>query len=68
VIDGSPAARAGVRPEDLVVAVDGEPVHGVNDLQRLLTGERIDQPVELAIVRGGTHSRLALVPRELRAR
>ena len=39
MIAGSPAARAGVRPEDLVVAVGDEPVHGVNDLQRLLTGD-----------------------------
>ncbi len=65
VIAGSPAAYAGVRPEDLVVAVDEEPVLGVNDLQRLLTGDVIDRHVELAIFRGGTSRRLALVPREL---
>jgi serine protease Do len=65
VIDGSPAARAGVRPEDLVVAVGEEPVLGVNDLQRLLNADAIDREVKLAIVRGGTARRLALVPREL---
>jgi serine protease Do len=65
VIADSPAARAGVRPEDLVVAVDGEPVDGVNELQRLLTADRIDRPVELAIVRAGRQLRLPLVPREL---
>jgi serine protease Do len=65
VIDGSPAARAGVRPEDLVVAVGDDPVLGVNDLQRLLAADLIDREVELAIVRGGTPRRLALVPREL---
>ena len=65
VISGSPADRAGVRPEDLVVAVGDDPVLGVNDLQRLLTGELIDQRVDLAIFRGGTSRRLALVPREL---
>jgi S1-C subfamily serine protease len=68
VIEGSPAARAGLRPEDLVIAVDEEPVGGVADLQRLLTADRIDRPVELAIVRGGTHRRLELVPRELPTR
>ena len=67
MIEGSPAARAGVRPEDLVVAVGGEPVLGVNDLQRLLTADLIDRQVELAIFRGGTPRRLALVPRELAA-
>jgi serine protease Do len=66
VIADSPAARAGVRPEDLVVAVDDEPVQGVNDLLRLLTGDRIDQPVDLAVFRDGTRRRVALVPRELK--
>ncbi len=68
VIADSPADRAGVRPEDLVVGVDGEPVGGVNDLQRLLTADTIDKPVELEVYRGGTERRLALVPRELATR
>jgi serine protease Do len=68
VIADSPADHAGVRPEDLVVAVDDEPVGGVDDLQRLLTAETIDRPVELAVVRGGTHRTLALTPRELATR
>ena len=65
VIPDSPAARAGVRPEDLVVAAGGEPVGGVADLQRVLTAETIDHAVELAVVRGGSDRKLALVPREL---
>ena len=68
VIAGSPADQAGVRPEDLVVGIDGEPVGGVDDVQRLLTAATIDRSVELAIVRGGTQRRLALVPRELSTR
>jgi S1-C subfamily serine protease len=68
VIAGSPADQAGVRPEDLVVGIDGEAVGGVDDVQRLLTAATIDRSVELAIVRGGTQHRLALVPRELSTR
>jgi S1-C subfamily serine protease len=68
VIADSPAARAGIRPEDLVVAVGGEPVLGVNDLIRLLTGDRIDQCVELSVFRGGTPRSVELVPAELSAR
>jgi serine protease Do len=68
VIADSPAARAGIRPEDLVVAVGGEPVLGVNDLIRLLTGDRIDQRVELSVFRGGTPRSVELVPAELSAR
>ena len=38
---GSPADRAGLLTGDMVVALDGEPVTGADDLIRLLTGERI---------------------------
>jgi S1-C subfamily serine protease len=66
VISGSPAAAAGLRAEDLIVAIDGEPVHGVNDLQRLMTGERIGVPVELTLVRDGVERPTRLQPEELR--
>ena len=65
VIDGSPAASAGLRPEDLVVGVDGLPVRGVDDLQRLMTEERIGTRCALDIVRNGRSRTVSLVPREL---
>ncbi len=65
VIDGSPAARAGLRAEDLIVGVDGLPVRGVDDLQRLMTGERIGVACDLEVVREGVARRVSLVPREL---
>src|SRR6476661_659542 len=41
VVDDAPAERAGVRPGDLIVAVDGHPAETMAELQRLLVGERI---------------------------
>ena len=66
VVPGSPADRAGIRPEDLLLALDGTPLHGVDDLQRLMTGERIDHRVEARLVRGDRELTVEVVPDELR--
>jgi serine protease Do len=65
VIAGSPAARAGLRAEDLIVAVDAVAVRGVDDLQRVLDADRIDARVELTLVRDGTSRTVAVRPVEL---
>src|SRR4051794_18042150 len=65
VVAGSPAAEAGLRPEGLIVAVDGAPVAGVDDVQRLMVGDRIGATVEVALYRGGRSRSLRLVPVEL---
>jgi S1-C subfamily serine protease len=65
VVAGSPAAAAGLRPEDLIVAVDGIPVARVDEVQRLMVGDRIGSSVDLDVVRGGTLMSLQLVPDEL---
>jgi S1-C subfamily serine protease len=65
VVPGSPAGRAGLRPEDLIVAVDGEPLADVGDLQRLMVAEQIGQGIEVDVVRDGSFLKLDLIPREL---
>jgi len=65
VQEGSPAAEAGLRGEDLVVAVEGLPVRGVDDLHRLMTAERIGQRTTFSLVRDGSVREVSLVPREL---
>ena len=66
VVTGSPADRAGLRAEDLIVSVDGADVSDVGDLQRLMTAERIGREVALGVVRGGTRTTLPITPVELR--
>ena len=65
VVAGSPAAEAGLRAEDLIVAVDGLPVEKVEDVQRLMLGERIGATVQLDLLREGRPLQLVLVPVEL---
>ena len=67
VVEGSPADRAGLRAEDLILAVDGRPVSDVGDLQRLMVAERIGEGLAIELVREGRAMTLDLVPRELQA-
>jgi S1-C subfamily serine protease len=66
VVEGSPADLAGLRPEDLIVAVDDTPMGDVGDLQRLMVADRIGAKVDVQVVRAGSELSVALVPRELR--
>ena len=47
----SPAAAAGLRERDIVVAVEGRPVTSVDDVHRLLTDWPIGRPVRLTALR-----------------
>jgi S1-C subfamily serine protease len=56
---------AGLRPEDLIVGLDGRPIESVDELQRLMVGELIGAEVRLSLERGGRELEVTLVPNEL---
>lgn len=65
VVPESPAALSGLRPEDLIVALDGAPIEDVGDLQRLMVAELIGSRVSATVVRDGEELQVELVPVEL---
>jgi S1-C subfamily serine protease len=65
VVEGGPADRAGMRVEDLIVELEGTPIEGMDDLQRVVVGEVIGRAVRAKVVRGGRERELELVPAEL---
>jgi S1-C subfamily serine protease len=64
----SPAAKAGLRDGDVVLALDGQAVTGIDDLHRLLTADRIGSSAPLTILRSAERRQLTIVPAERPAR
>jgi serine protease Do len=65
VVDDSPAARAGIRAEDLILEVNGTPISRVEDLQKLMVADLIGSAVTVRLLRQGRERRVELVPGEL---
>jgi S1-C subfamily serine protease len=63
----SPASKAGLREGDVIVAVEGEPVEGVDVLHRLLNEDRIGQATSFTILRGTHKLEVKVIP-EMRQR
>ncbi len=53
VVQGGPAARAGLRPGDVVVEVDGQPVREGRDLLRAVLRHDVGSHVHLQVMRNG---------------
>ncbi len=68
VVPGSPASRAGIRREDILIELDGEPLRDFGDLQRTMDAERIDRTSTLVLVRSGDVHTLTVRPTELSSR
>ena len=69
VVEGAPAARAGIKSGDIVVAFDGKPVTDTRTLQRLVAGAPVEDESRLTVLgpagRRPLRVRLAPMPREV---
>jgi S1-C subfamily serine protease len=64
VEEKSPAQRGGVRDGDIIIALDGKPVAGVDDLHRVLTDVRVAVSCSLTVLRHTEKLELKIVPEE----
>ena len=60
--ESSPAARAGLEKGDIVYAMSGAAVAGIDDMHRVLNEERINLPVEVSLIRKGERRTISLTP------
>ena len=65
VVAGSPAQTTGIRPGDILIACDGKTLGTVQDLQALMTGDRVGRAIEITLIRGGNPLTLTTTPVEL---
>jgi S1-C subfamily serine protease len=61
---GSPAAGAGLQENDIITAMAGQPVSGIDALHRLLTEERIGTATLVTVLRAGAPQSFAVTPGE----
>jgi len=64
VEENSPAKRAGLREGDIIVALEGQPVAGVDDLHRVLTDVRVGVNCSLTVLRWTEKLEMKVVPEE----
>jgi len=60
----SPAQRAGLRENDVIIALEGHPIAGVDDLHRVLTDVRVGVTSSLTVLRHTEKLELKIVPEE----
>ena len=64
--NGTPAQKAGLREGDVIIAFNGHPVAGVDDLHRLLTDSQVGAAGPIAVLRRTERLELTIVPQESR--
>jgi S1-C subfamily serine protease len=65
VVPNGPAARAGLRPGDLLLTAGGLPVTRAQDLQKLMFSEAIGRPLAITVMRNGALVDVIAEPAEL---
>lgn len=66
VVPDSPAAKVGIRPGDVIVQVDDQPITKGEQLLEIVEGSRIGQTLQLKVLRGNQTQQLSIRTAQLR--
>ena len=67
VVPGGPAARAGLKVDDVIVSVEGLPIDGPAEVVSAIDRHGVGRPITLGLIRGDSRLELAVTPVELTA-
>jgi serine protease Do len=59
VIEDSPAEKAGLKPNDIIVEFDGEPVKNANEFRNRVAMTKPDKEVDIVVLRNGKREKFA---------
>jgi serine protease Do len=60
VVAGQPADQGGIKANDVVLSVDGAPVEGPRDLQRIISSTPVGTSVKISLLRDGKETEVAV--------
>ena len=62
VMPGSPAAEAGLKPGDIILAIEGQSVAGIEQFRTRIASARINEPLAMAIWRNNAEENITVIP------
>jgi S1-C subfamily serine protease len=67
-LQGSPADKAGIKPGDVIQAINNQPVNKANELQQQLEKSGVGSQLPVQLQRNGQNLNLAVRPEPMPAR